>query len=116
MTLDEGIRIATPLAILVGGGWIRSVVGRIRDGQKVQNDQQKVLEQRIVGVEEEVKRKVGDEEWIRESMRLRNSVEKQGETLARIEGKTDATFQVAAAVSQLADTIKKTQGTQESPQ
>lgn len=56
---------------------------------------------------EDLDTKVSDEEWIRESMKLRNDVQDLGRTLARIEGKTDSTLMVATGVNRLAAAIEK---------
>ncbi|MFH1417276.1 MAG: hypothetical protein ABII12_03200 [Planctomycetota bacterium] len=104
MTLDTFLKLATPVLIMIVSAWIKAAIGRI-------SDRQVRVERRLDYVEADLRAKVGDEEWIRESMRLRNSVEKQGETLARIEGKADATLQVATSVSRLAAAIEKAKET-----
>lgn len=64
------------------------------------------LERRMASAESEIKTKVADEEWLRESMRLRNDVQRMGETLARIEGKTDSTLMVASAINRVASAME----------
>ena len=84
-------------------GWLlKNVFGRYTD--KLER-----LEARMELAEAAIDKKVSDEEWIRESMRLRNDVQRMGETLARIEGKTDSTLMLATSVNRVATAIEKNQ-------
>lgn len=67
------------------------------------------LEARMEKVEADIETKVGEEEWIRESMELRGDVKVMGQTLARIEGKTDSTLMLAGSVNRVAAAIEKNQ-------
>lgn len=73
-------------------------------------DQISRLEVRMESAEKDLRSKVSDEEWIRESMKLRNDVSDMSRTLARIEGKTDSTLLVATGINRLANAIENTQG------
>lgn len=94
---------AVNIVVLPLAGWlIRNAFGRYTD--KLER-----LEARMEAAEASIERKVSDEEWIRESMRLRNDVSDMGKTLARIEGKTDSTLMLASSVNRVAVAIEKNQ-------
>jgi len=82
------------------GAWVRAVMGRT-------TDRFERLEKRMEIAEVSANHAVQDEEWIRESMRMRDRLDKLGDTMARIEGKTDATLSVAMAVTRLAQAIEE---------
>lgn len=104
--------MATPIAVVIVGKAFNNAIGRATD--KVQALEERVedkvvsLERRLAKAEDELEQKVSAEEWIRESMRLRNSVDEMTKTLNQLVGKADATLQVAVAVSKLADKLGET--------
>ncbi len=92
-------------------GWsVRSIKTCIKKDIELVGVQVADLERRVSLTENEVKHKVSDEEWIRESMKLRNDVQQMGIVLARIEGKTDSTLLVASGVNRLAESVEKMAG------
>lgn len=92
-------------------GWsVRSIKACIKKDIELVGVQVADLERRMTNTENDVKEKVSDEEWIRESMKLRNDVQQMGIVLARIEGKTDSTLLVASGVNRLAEAVEKMAG------
>lgn len=88
-------------------GWsVRTLKACITKDIRLVEQRTNDLDRRIAGAESDIKTKVNDEEWLRESMRLRNDVQRMGETLARIEGKTDSTLMVASAINRVATAIE----------
>lgn len=119
MTAGNWITIAQ--IVIAGGmawlGWsvralkacIRGDVKSVASEVKLVATQLAALERRVEAAEAGLDKKVSDEEWIRESMRLRNDVADMGKTLARIEGKTDSTLMLATSVNRVAVAIEKNQ-------
>ena len=78
---------------------IRNAFGRYTD--KIER-----LEIGLEKAESNIEKKVGDEEWIREMTRLRNEVKEIGQSIARIEGKTDSTLMLATGLNRVAAAIE----------
>lgn len=92
-------------------GWsVRSIKACIKKDIELVGLQVSTLERRLTTAESKIDEKVSDEEWIRESMKLRNDVQQMGLVLARIEGKTDSTLLVASGVNRLAEAVEKMAG------
>lgn len=71
----------------------------------------KALSRRIEVVEQGVKElersKTAKHDWAREAVLTRNKLDRANESLARLEGKLDNSFGVAAVASRIADELKK---------
>lgn len=109
--------LVSPALIGIIGWLTKNAFGRVTDSvaavqrevdafKAQMNGDIRKANDRIDAADGKIDSKVSDEEWIRESMRLRNDVQRMGETLARIEGKTDSTLQLAVAVNRVASAIE----------
>lgn len=109
--------LVSPALIGIIGWLTKNAFGRVTDSvaavqrevdafKAQMNSDIRKANDRIDAADGKIDSKVSDEEWIRESMRLRNDVQRMGETLARIEGKTDSTLQLAVAVNRVASAIE----------
>lgn len=101
MTFETAVALANCVIVPIVGWLLRNSLGRF-------TDRLERVERQVIDHEEKIDAKVSDEEWLRESMRLRNDVQRMGETLARIEGKTDSTLMLATSVNRVAAALEKT--------
>jgi heme exporter protein D len=101
--LTLALSVVNICVIPVIGYLIRQALGR-------NSDRMERLEARMEQAEADIKATVSEEEWIRESMRLRSDVTEMGKTLARIEGKTDSTLMVATAINRVASAMEHGKG------
>lgn len=99
MSLDS---IATwgPTVMIGSIGWLlKNSLGRITDriGR---------IEERVTKTEDALDVTVNDEDWIRESMRLRNAVRDIGNLLHRMDGKSEAILQIAQSMTQMGNSVE----------
>lgn len=112
MTWTLALQLANVLVVPIVGWFMRNALGRYTDRLEAVEKQQAQMHAEQVELREQVATKVSEEEWLREIMRLRNQVDRHGETLAKIDGKMDSTLQVALAVNRLASAVEQNQEAQ----
>ncbi len=96
MSFETIVAIAQ-LFIVPAVGWLlKNSIGRITD--RIDR-----LEVRTQKAEDGLEKKVQREDFIRENARFRLTLEKLTEGQARIEGKIDSGYRIAAAIERLAD-------------
>ncbi len=118
MTLTQVLNWLTPVLLAWAGltlrGWkaaataeLQATNRRIDEVEKSRATDRLDLGNRIDNIEEDLedlrRDTVTKEEWIRETTRFRQSLERNSETLARIEGRLDIGQRVATAIDRLAE-------------
>jgi len=96
----EDIATWGPTVLIGLIGWLlRNSLGRITD--RIVR-----IEARVAKTEDALAVTVKDEEWIRESMRLRNSVKEISNLLYKMDGKSEAILQIAQSMTQMGTAVE----------
>lgn len=110
MSLDS---VATwgPTALIALVGWLlKNAIGRVTDrfdnalGRT--NDRVAIVEERVTKAEDALTETVSAEDWVRESMRLRDEVRDISRMLHRMDGKTDVSLQIAQAMTKMGKSVE----------
>lgn len=104
MSWGEWANIATPIVVAIFGGLIRQSIGRITDRLERLERRADQSDERNKEIRSELERRVQREDFIRESSRTRNTLERLLDGQARLEGRLDVGVRIAAAVERVVDT------------
>lgn len=112
MSFDQLIKVAqlvTPVLMAVLVALAKQAFGRMNDRVDHTNLRidgvHETLRRQDEDIEELKRGKVGEEEWLRETMRLRDGQEKQMQMLSEVNGKLDASLTIGHSIDRLANAI-----------
>lgn len=100
MSFETVVLLINSIVVPVVGWLVKQSMGRM-------TDRLERLESRTTGLEKDMDNRVTREDFIRETARTRNTLEKLVEGQARLEGKLDTGVRIAAAVERLTGEIGK---------
>jgi hypothetical protein len=104
------VQIAATIVMAWIGWSLRTMKACIRAEMKVIANDVDAVRRRLTEAEDDIERKVSREDFIRESSRNRQILERLMEGQARLEGKMDVGTRIAASVERISEKLAEKSG------